>query len=138
MKIGTFSKMDTREIRRNNLRELAEKYGGQKALADAADLAPNQLNHIIGPNPIRNVGEQLARKIESQLGLNKGYLDSIHSKENKAGILVTTESIYIPHVNIEITNSELGYILKKKGMVYLRKNGLKREGLILHRYFNLK
>lgn len=138
MKIGTFSKMDTREIRRNNLRELAEKYGGQKALADAADLAPNQLNHIIGPNPIRNVGEQLARKIELQLGLNKGYLDSIHSKENKASILATTESIYIPHVSIKMVDSELGYILEKEGDGLFKKDWAKDRGVDPTQVFQFK
>lgn len=44
-------------------------------MAEAADLAANQLNHIIGPNPIRNLGEQLARKIEANVGLPLGSLD---------------------------------------------------------------
>lgn len=67
--------MEINIIRRLNLRKLLEQYGGQRELAEAADIAANQLNHLIGPNPIRNIGEKLARKIELNLGLDEGFLD---------------------------------------------------------------
>ncbi|MDF7675989.1 S24 family peptidase [Neisseriaceae bacterium ESL0693] len=68
-------------IRLINLRNLVRKYGGQKGFADKAEISANQLSHIIGPNPIRNLGERLARKIEKNLHLENLYLDQQHNKD---------------------------------------------------------
>lgn len=73
--------MDIYQIRLHNLRKLVYEYNGQKNFSEAADIATNQLNHIVGPNPIRNVGEKLARKIEKNLNLEDRYLDKKH-KDN--------------------------------------------------------
>ena len=95
--------MDINILRRNNLRRLVESYGGQKEFSEAAKVAPNQLNHVMGPNPIRNIGERLARKIELNLGLENGFLDDIKSDFNYEE--------NVTFYNIEINESEnLTYI----------------------------
>ena len=70
--------MDIQKIRLLNLRYLVNQYGGQKNFANISDIGASQLNHVVGPNPIRNIGEKLARKIESNLKLDRFYLDEIH------------------------------------------------------------
>lgn len=70
--------MELNEIRRHNLRLLAKEVGGQRKLADKVDIMPNQINHIIGPHPIRNIGEKLSRKVEINLNLPIGWLDTYH------------------------------------------------------------
>lgn len=106
--------MDIKEIRRQNLRLLSEQYGGQRALAEAADLAPNQLNHIIGPNPIRNLGEQLARKIETNLGIPSGHLDTpiphpVSDISLNTAILGSQDSIYLRQLSIDVDSSTNSY-----------------------------
>lgn len=112
--------MDTREIRRQNLRNLVKQYGGQKELAEAADIAANQLNHLISPNPFRNVGEKLARKIEVNLNLPIGYLDDIHKDteilKNSAPEIsdpAAKKADLILFYDIEIKSNGSGYTLKK-------------------------
>jgi phage repressor protein C with HTH and peptisase S24 domain len=75
------SGMDTNSIRRENLRALAARYGTQAEFAAACGTAPSVISLIVSPNPKRNLGHQLARKIESAQGLPMGWLDSTHSKE---------------------------------------------------------
>lgn len=108
--------MDTRAIRRDNLRLLSEKYGGQRALAEAANLTPNQLNHIIGPNPVRNLGEQLARRIEANLKLPQGYLDLPHQTEDTN---FSHASSLIPIVDIVGEESDGSYkiVLLNEGIM---------------------
>ena len=105
--------MDTKEIRRTNLRLLAEQYGGQRELADKADIMPSQLSHIIGINPIRNLGEQLARKIERNLGLSSGFLDQPFPASLSANSFPLEASIYLPVIEISIISGSNSFELKK-------------------------
>ncbi|RKW37834.1 MAG: hypothetical protein D8B60_12015 [Moraxella sp.] len=105
--------MDTKEIRRTNLRLLAEQYGGQRELADKADIMPSQLSHIIGINPIRNLGEQLARKIERNLGLSSGFLDQPFPANLSANSFPLEASIYLPVIEISIISGSNSFELKK-------------------------
>jgi phage repressor protein C with HTH and peptisase S24 domain len=74
------SGMDTNSIRRENLRALAARYDTQAEFAAACGTAPSVISLIVSPNPKRNLGHQLARKIESAQGLPMGWLDSAHAK----------------------------------------------------------
>lgn len=70
------------ETRRENLRRLVmDKFEGNRAaLSRAAEVHPNHVNLLLSDNPDhrRNMGENLARKIEERLGLALGYMDQVH------------------------------------------------------------
>lgn len=60
-------------IRLNNLRQLVAKYESQQAFADVAGLSVQYLNQLLTGH--RNIGEKTARKIETSVKLEQGYLD---------------------------------------------------------------
>ena len=127
--------MDTKEIRRTNLRLLAEQYGGQRELADKADIMPSQLSHIIGINPIRNLGEQLARKIERNLGLSSGFLDQPFPASLSANSFPLEASIYLPVIEISIISGSNSFELKKVSDGVLTKKWLKDNGVSSEKVF---
>lgn len=68
--------MDTYSIRRENLRSLIRESHSQAEFAAACGTAPSVLSLIVSPNPKRNLGDKLARKIEAAQGLPHGWLDT--------------------------------------------------------------
>lgn len=74
--------MDIKDIRRKNLRyqqNLAIKQGLSKAdFADRVGSSASTISQILGVNAVRNLGDELARKVEEQLGLAHGWLDQQH------------------------------------------------------------
>ena len=69
----------TSDIRRENAKVLASRFTSQAKFADFLDKTPAQINHIIGKNPIRKIGDGLAREIEQRCGMPSGWLDADHS-----------------------------------------------------------
>lgn len=67
--------MDVSEARRENVRALAEQVGGAQKFADRLDRSESQISQIIGENPVRNIGNRLARTIELAFNLEPGQLD---------------------------------------------------------------
>lgn len=66
---------DLSAIRRDNLRLLKERHGGQK-LAEMLDLKQSSfISQMAGPNPSRDVTEKTVRTLEKELGLEVGALD---------------------------------------------------------------
>lgn len=78
-KSGDHPRMDTNTIRRENLRALAARYSTQAEFAAVCGTAPSVISLIVSPNPKRNLGAQLARKIEEATGMPHGWLDQCHS-----------------------------------------------------------
>ncbi|WP_279024904.1 S24 family peptidase [Gibbsiella quercinecans] len=76
--------METKEIRRNNLRDLMGHYArqgvSQNAFAIRVGSSAPTLSQIIGEKFSRNLGDNLARRIEASLDLPKGWLDVFHEK----------------------------------------------------------
>lgn len=74
--------MISSEIRRANARTLlASECGGTPTVfAERLGKALSQVNHIIGPNPTKNIGTKLAREIETVFGMPRGWLDADHSQ----------------------------------------------------------
>ncbi|EPZ8124484.1 MULTISPECIES: S24 family peptidase [Yersinia] len=74
--------METKDFRRNNLRALMGSFiqeGKTKAqFADAIGLPASQLSQLVSNNATRNVGDIIARRVESNLGLTKGWMDVPH------------------------------------------------------------
>jgi hypothetical protein len=64
------------QTRRQNLRREVEARGGPSAVAKLLGHSNGTyLPQLIGPNPIRDISEQSARKIEEKLHLPYGSLD---------------------------------------------------------------
>ncbi|MCX7206523.1 MAG: hypothetical protein NT086_11165 [Proteobacteria bacterium] len=64
--------MDIPSIRRANLTLLAQPYASRNAFCEAAQLRPDQLNHLLAGS--KNIGNRLATRIENQLNLTSGSL----------------------------------------------------------------
>jgi phage repressor protein C with HTH and peptisase S24 domain len=65
-----------KEIRRENARALATD--GPAEFARKIESTTQQVNQTIGPNPTRNIGDILARRIETAYSLPTGWLDVEH------------------------------------------------------------
>jgi hypothetical protein len=79
-------------IRKANLMELVlQKFQGNKsALARAAEVHHNHINLLLSNNPVhsRNMGEDLARRVEQRLGLPALWLDNDHSNDQTATAVI--------------------------------------------------
>jgi SOS-response transcriptional repressor LexA len=71
-------KMTREETRRENARRLASKVGGKKEFANFLGMEPSQVSQLIGPNPVKNIGNSIAQRIEKAFDLPAGYLDVEH------------------------------------------------------------
>ena len=70
--------MDIYAIRKRNLEALAGSRK-RKECADKWGTSPSVLSQILSKNPVRNLGDELARRIELAEGLEKGYLDNVRA-----------------------------------------------------------
>lgn len=74
--------METKEIRRNNLRDLADAHvrkGVSKAdFANLIGLPASQLSQLISRSGTKNIGDTIARRVEVALSLPRGWLDVPH------------------------------------------------------------
>jgi plasmid maintenance system antidote protein VapI len=68
--------MTIEEIRRENAKWLANKCGGAVAFAELLDVTEARVSHLIGKNPVKNIGTRTARKIENVFDKPKGWLDT--------------------------------------------------------------
>lgn len=71
------SGMDIYAIRKQNLLSLLAGKT-QRSCADRWETSPSTLSQIVSKNPVRNLGDELARKIEQAEGLPSGWLDHVH------------------------------------------------------------
>lgn len=74
--------MDSYLTRRDNILMLVRTkfQGNRAAFARASQIHPNHINLVLTTNDLhrRNVGEELARRIETNLNLPNLWLDSVH------------------------------------------------------------
>ena len=82
MSINTTAKKSKRSVlervyrvRLANVRILRKGYTSNAEFARALGVSHPFISHVIGENPIRQIGEELARGIEQKLGLAQGRLD---------------------------------------------------------------
>ena len=71
------SGMDIYAIRKQNLLTLMAGRT-QRTCADRWETSPSTLSQIVSKNPVRNLGDDLARKIEQAEGLQVGWFDHVH------------------------------------------------------------
>jgi len=67
------------EIRLHNMRALAKQIGGITAMANRLDKTQGQISHLIGSNPIKNIGSRIAREVDNVFGLPEGWMDQDHT-----------------------------------------------------------
>lgn len=70
------------EIRRDNARKLRDSSGGNSSFATLLDREPTQISRVIGKNPTKKIGDDLARHIEKCFSLPEGWLDKEHQATN--------------------------------------------------------
>lgn len=68
--------MAASEFRRTNLESLIQEYGTIERLSDLSDQSPSYISQV--RNGTRNMGNKVARKVESELGLPAGWMDLDH------------------------------------------------------------
>jgi SOS-response transcriptional repressor LexA len=72
-------RMNVREARYANTRTLIERCGGVTVFADKIGKSQSQASQIAGENPIKGIGNKIAAEIEAAFGLERGWLDRVHS-----------------------------------------------------------
>lgn len=82
--------MDVKEIRKANLRYLIGK-GTIRDFAEKADTDPAYISQILSAKIARDVGHDLARKIEERFQLGHGWMDQPHLAEDSGAYEVTSE-----------------------------------------------
>jgi hypothetical protein len=70
--------MDNKEIRRSNLLLLIAEFGSAAALADKTGIDDTYLRNI--KNQVREMGDELARRIEENLGRPRGWMDTTQDR----------------------------------------------------------
>ena len=83
-------------VRLSNARQLAEQCGGQQRFADRMNMSRQQASHIIGRRPHKNIGHELARRIEQVFEMPVGWLDLDH----KTPALVNEDTIEVPLLTV--------------------------------------
>lgn len=70
--------MNVKDIRRKNLRSLARSVGGITQLAERLGKSQSQISHLIGTNPIKNIGDRFAAQVERIFTKPNGWMDFDH------------------------------------------------------------
>jgi len=84
--------METKEIRLTNLNQLISTYGSQRKLSDLIDIDSSYLSQIKNKKNPKNIGEKLARKIESTLSLAHGWMDQLHGENEQNNIQLAIQA----------------------------------------------
>lgn len=86
---------DISEIRRENVKLLIEKNGlSREQFAEKANIAYSLLAHYIGKNPTKNIGRNVANRIEMAFGLSENWLDQDWTMNNqRTGNTLATSNI---------------------------------------------
>lgn len=89
---GTYMRMDSKQIRKIRLKQLVAREkdagGSQASLAKRVDTDPAYLSQILGKEG-RDVGDDLARRLETACSLPYGWMDSL----GDSGLEITSEAM---------------------------------------------
>jgi plasmid maintenance system antidote protein VapI len=75
--------INIRTIRKSNLLAQIDRFGSQRAFAEQAGLAPAHVSQMVTDR--RNMGDEVARRIEKNLDLSDGYMDLQHQNSDYSG-----------------------------------------------------
>lgn len=71
--------MENKEIRRANMLALADQNGGLQGLADKTKTDAKYLSQVKNRWQGRGMGDDVARRIEEELGKERGWMDTLHA-----------------------------------------------------------
>lgn len=92
--------MNVKEIRRKNLRAIARSVGGVTQLAERMGKSQSQISHLIGTNPVKNIGDRFAAEVEKIFIKPHGWLDHEHQGiQEENGIYQATIGRQVPLLN---------------------------------------
>lgn len=74
--------MDSKSIRYKNTRLLVDQVGGVSNFAEKIGKGQSQISQFAGTNPIKGIGNKVAREIEIAFTKPYGWLDTPHDVEN--------------------------------------------------------
>lgn len=77
--------MNVKDIRRKNLRAIARSVGGVTQLAERLGKSQSQISHLIGTNPVKNIGDRFAAEVEKAFEKPHGWLDHEHHGVQEEG-----------------------------------------------------
>ncbi|MDY7373238.1 S24 family peptidase [Acinetobacter oleivorans] len=72
--------MDSKTIRYKNTRHLVEQIGGVSNFAEKINKGQSQTSQFAGTNPIKGIGNKVAREIEEAFQKPHGWLDILHTE----------------------------------------------------------
>ncbi|MGU9749278.1 S24 family peptidase, partial [Pseudomonas aeruginosa] len=92
LKNGILAGMDIYEIRKQNLIRLI---GSQRksACAERWEMSPAHLSQILSDKTKKNLGDDVARRIEALQGLARGWMDLPHEKLSEPAVPIEAELI---------------------------------------------
>ena len=73
--------MDSKSIRYRNTRVLVNVAGGVSNFADKIGKGQSQTSQFAGTNPIKGIGNKVAREIEDAFNKPHGWLDLLHDED---------------------------------------------------------
>jgi hypothetical protein len=82
--------MDVRQARTENLETLLRRYPSLRVFAERTELASSHVSQM--KNGVRRMGDEVARRIEAQLGLPHGWMDHPHGTEDDTPVATTIPS----------------------------------------------
>lgn len=96
------SRMTNEEVRRENARWLSQQCGGPTTFAEKVGIAGARVSHLIGPNPVKNIGTATARRIEGAFEKPVGWLDipNAWKAESIGGAQAKDSDIYVRAVDV--------------------------------------
>ncbi len=89
---NTQRSMNVKDIRRKNLRAIARSVGGVTQLAERLGKSQSQISHLIGTNPVKNIGDRFAAEVEKVFTKPHGWLDHEHHGIQEENALYQTGS----------------------------------------------
>lgn len=99
------------EIRRDNARALAAQTGTPADFARKLGMGDSQVSQLIGENPVKNIGNIIARRIEEAFGKEKGWMDTLHYRPASATESAVKQHVPDYHVlSAEHSDAEVGRI----------------------------
>lgn len=78
--------VDIHDIRKANLILLRAEFDTAAALAEAAGTSPSYISQIVSKKATREIGDDLARRLEKAAHKERGWMDHNHSKHNAAAV----------------------------------------------------